>query len=361
MAVKENVMKKIFLLVCCFSVAFFVNGFSAIDDAQAKVLKFSTPYEEQNPMTSSMRWFGQELEKRTNGAYQAKFYYSGTMGKAPDMPDMCKNGAVDFIFSGMGYTPHIFKLNRGFELMYITENPHAAGAALWDLYHEYEPIRKEWENAGLMMVFPSQTDIMACQSRDPIKGIDGVTGKKFRSYAGVSKMIELWKGHPIALSYAEIYDALNRGVIDGAFGIPTVNVYDSRFWEVAPYLFNTGAGMYAVTFFAASKKTYESFPEDVKKIVEELRKEGMQRHREWMTAKEREVFKQLGEGKTVKVINWTADDKAKAKQIVVPAIWETWLNEMKKENLPGEEFLQKYKVIVEKYEKVYPYQNPYDF
>lgn len=344
---------------CCFLVFFLLTGLAVEGPVAAKTLKYSSPYGETNPMTSSMQWFGKELEKRTNGEYAAKFYYSGTLGKAPDMPDLCKSGAVDFIFTGMGYTPHIFKLNRGFELLYITENPHANGAALWDLYHGYEPVRKEWEDAGLMMVFPAGIDIMACQSRTPIQGVADIKGKKFRSYAGVAEMINLWGGNPIALSYAEIYDALNRGVLDGAFGIPSLNVYASRFWEVAPYVFNTGAGIYAVTYFAMSKKTYDKFPDNVKKIVEDLRKEGMARHREWMTQTETGVFQKLKKEKAVKIINWTAEAKAAAKQLAVPAIWQAWLEEMKKENLPGEEFLEKYKALVQKYEKEHPYQNPY--
>ena len=346
-------------LFFCYLCMFMLTGMFAQEPVAAKTLKYSSPYGETNPMTSSMRWFGQELEKRTGGEYKAKFYYSGTLGKAPDMPDLCKSGAVDFIFTGMGYTPHIFKLNRGFELLYITENPHASGAALWDLYNGYEPVRREWDNAGLMMVFPAGIDIMACQSRTPIQRVADIKGNKFRSYAGVAEMINLWGANPIALSYAEIYDALNRGVLDGAFGIPSLNVHASRFWEVAPYVFNTGAGIYAVTYFAMSKKTYDSFPDKVKKIVEELRQEGMVRHRQWMAQTEKEVFQQLEKESAVKIINWTAGAKAEAKRMAVPAIWQAWLDEMKKENLPGEQFLEKYKALVEKYEKQYPYDNPY--
>ncbi len=354
-------MKAKQVLFGCLVSLLLLAGFSSLGTVQAKTLKYSSPYGETNPMTNSMQWFGKELEKRTNGEYKAKFYFSGQLGKAPDMPALCKSGAVDFIFSGMGYTPHIFQLNRGFELMYITENPHANGAALWELYHNYEPVRQEWEKAGLMMVFPAGIDIMACQSRTPVKGVADIKGKKFRSYAGVAEMIKAWGGNPISLSYAEIYDALNRGVLDGAFGIPSLNVHASRFWEVAPYVFNTGAGIYAVTYFAMSKKTYDSFPDEVKTIVDDLRKDGMKRHREWMTRKEKEVFKKLHEEKSVKIINWTSEEKAKAKELVVPGIWQSWLDEMEQKGLPGDEFLQKYKSLVKKYEEEYPYKNPYDY
>ncbi len=351
---------KILTVVGVF-LSFFVSNPSSPAFARPKTLKLSTPYAESNPMTTSMQWFGEELEKRTNGRYQVKLFFSGTMGKAADMPDLCKNGVVDFIFSGLGYTPHIFKLSRGFELMYVTENPHANGAALWDMVQHYAPLKEEWDKAGLMVVFPAGVDMMAAQSKMPIEHCADVKGKKFRSYAAVADMITIWGGAPIALSYSEIYDALNRGVIQGAFGIPTVNIYASTFWEVAPYVFNTGVGIYAVTYFAMSQRTYDSFPDDVKEIVDNLRQEGMQRHREWTVKKEKEVFEQIRKQPSIKVINWSPEEKARAKDLAVPKIWETWLNEMEKAKLPGQEFLAKYRELIKKYEREYPYQDPYDY
>ena len=177
----------------------------------------------------------------------------------------------------------------------------------------------------------------------------------------MANLIKIWGGVPISLSYAEIYDALNRGVLQGAFGIPTLNVYASRFWEAAPHIFNTGVGIYAVTYFAMSKKTYESFPPDVKKIVNALRLEGANHHREWMKKTEREVFAKIKKEKSIRLINWAPEQKAKSKKMAVPKIWEDWLNEMKKENLPGGEFLSIYKYLVSKYEKQYPYQDPFEY
>lgn len=348
-------------LLSVFAVAALsLNVWVNTSTAATRILKYSSVYEESNPMTTSMRWFGDELEKRTNGQYQAKYFYSGQMGKAPDMPGMCKNGVVDFMHSGLGYTPAIFKLSRAFELMYITENPHASGAAFWDMYQNYKPLKEEWDKSGLMIVFPASVDIMSSQSKTPIEGIDWMKGKKLRSYAAVATMIELMKGVPVSLSYAEVYDALNRGVLDGALGIPTVNLYDSKFWEVAPYAFNMGVGCYGVVYFAMSKKTYDSFPQEIKTIVENLRKEGIQQHREWLNKKEKEVFAKIKESQKVKIINWSKDEKANAKKMCVPKIWEPWLDEMKKENLPGQELLDKYIELTAKYEKEIPYANPFE-
>ena len=329
--------------------------------AAPKILKFATAYEVTNPMTTSMKWFANELEKRTNNNYKTEVYYSGMIGKPPDLPNLCANGMVDFIFTGAGYTPNLFRLTRGFELMYVTENPHAQDAALWEIYHNYAPIRNEWEKNGLIMGSAMGCGNMAVQCINPVNNIDGAKGVKFRSYAAVGKLVHMWGGVPISISYAEVYEALNRGLIKGAFGIPFVNVYDQKWWEVAPYVVDTGIGVYALTYFAISKRSYESFPPDVKTIVDKLREDTNIQHGQWMSNFGKECARKIYHERKIHLISWTQEEKSKAQKMVIPAIWEDWLDEMKKNNLPGEEFLDIYRKSVKRYEKQYPFESPYAY
>jgi TRAP-type C4-dicarboxylate transport system substrate-binding protein len=349
-------MKKSILLVIAFTISFAIT-LPAM--AGPKVLKFATPYAVSNPMTTTSRWFGAELEKRTNGRYKVEYYYSGSMGKAPDLPSLCGNGVVDLILHATGYTPAVFKLSRGFELMYLTENPFAQGAAIWDLYNNYSPIREEWDKAGIVYGFSAIVDNMAVVSKSPITTIEDMKGKKFRGYAAVVKMINKLGGIPVALSYAEIYDALNRGMLEGAFGVPYGNVYGSRFWEVAPKVIDTGVGVYSLLYFAISKKTYDSFDPETRKIVDQLREEGNAEQRKWLKSYERDVTQKIVKEKFVELIAWSPEVKAKAKNMVVPYIWEDWLKEMEEANLPGQQFLDTYKAALKKCEAGYPYENPY--
>jgi TRAP-type C4-dicarboxylate transport system substrate-binding protein len=344
-----------FILVSLGSV-FFCQA-----SAAPKILKFATAYEATNPMTTSMKWFASELERRTNNQYKTEIYYSGMIGKAPDLPNLCANGMVDFIFTAAGYTPNLFRLTRGFELMYVTENPLAQDAALWEIFHSYGPIRNEWEKNGLILGAAMGCGNMAVQCVDPLNNIDAVKGVKFRSYAAVGKLIHIWGGIPISISYAEVYEALNRGLIKGAFGIPFVNVYDQKWWEVAPYVVDTGIGVYALTYFAISKKTYERFPRAVRKIIDKLREDTNIQHRQWMANFGIECAKRIYHEKRIHLMAWSAEEKSKGKKMAIPAMWEDWLVEMKKNNLPGEEFLDIYRKSVKRYENQYLFESPYAY
>jgi TRAP-type C4-dicarboxylate transport system substrate-binding protein len=348
------------LMIACVSLV-FVGNFSTVATAAPQTLKYASAYDVTNAMTSTSRWFISELEKRTNNAYKVELYYSGMMGKPQDLPNLCANGTVDFIFTGAGYTPNLLRLSRGFELMYLTENPHAQDAALWEMYHSYAPLRDEYEKNGLMIGFSNGCGNMAVQCKDPLRNLADMKGLKVRSYAAVGKLISMWNGIPVSINYSEVYEALNRGVIKGSFGIPYVNVYDQKWWEVAPYIVDTGIGVYGLTYFAISKKTYESFPPDVKKVIDQLREDANAHHRQWMDSFGKEATKKIFDQKNVYLTSWTSEEKAKAKAMVTPVIWEDWLSEMKNNGLPGEEFLDIYKKLIKKYESQYPYESPYEY
>lgn len=353
-------------LICVVVTVVMLMSFVTIIPSQSlaaspKVLKLSSLYEVSNPHWAMPLWFGDELEKRTKGQYIIEYYKAGTLGKAPDLPGLCANGVVDFIFSAVAYNPNLFPLTRGVELMYITDNPYAYGAAIWDLYHNYAPLRQEWEKNGLMYAFSMPPGNMAVQATVPINTMADMKGLKFRTVSVIGKMVQKWGGIPVLIAYPEIYEGLNRGLIQGAFGIPYPNIYVSRFWEVAPYVIDTGIGAYGLTYTAISKKTYESFPQEIKKIVDQLREDTNAQHRKWFEAYEKEVTEKLIKEKSIQLITWNTEEKARAKNLAVPFIWEDWLNEMKEAKLPGEEFLNHYKKVVAQYEAKYSYRSPYDY
>jgi TRAP-type C4-dicarboxylate transport system substrate-binding protein len=82
-------MRKLFFLTAViFSFVCLGPGFVSRESAASQILKFATAYEVTNPMTTSMRWFANELEKRTNNQYKTQVYYSGMIGKPPDLPNL---------------------------------------------------------------------------------------------------------------------------------------------------------------------------------------------------------------------------------------------------------------------------------
>jgi TRAP-type C4-dicarboxylate transport system substrate-binding protein len=354
--------KVLLSLVVTMSLVFL---FSVANDSFAgpKHLKFGSYISKDHPVNFSYTWFGEEFEKRTEGRYKVDIYYSGALGKAKELVDLCGSGAVDVIFCAIGYTPEKFILSRGFESIYVTENPNAWGKAIWETYNTFKPVKEEWEEKNnIILAFPSGVDNNTIMSKKLIRNVQDIKGMKLRSYGAVGKMVRLLGGEPVSIAYPETYDAINRGVIDGATGLAYISTWASKLWEVTPHIVSFGCGVYGMTFTAISKNTYDKLPSKDRMIMNQLRREAAVKHDQFVAEENRKITENFLKN-NIKLINWSADDKKIARNICVPKVWEAWLEEAKSKGMPADEFLEKYRTLVRKYES-YPtiaFEDPFDY
>jgi C4-dicarboxylate-binding protein DctP len=81
-----------------------------------------------------------------------------------------------------------------------------------------------------------------------------------------------WGGNPIPLAYAELYNGLQQGIVDGQEN-PVQTIYLNKFYEVQKNVIQSyhGAMMYVLM---ANKPWFDSLPEDVQQIIVKAEKEG---------------------------------------------------------------------------------------
>jgi len=93
-------------------------------------------------------------------------------------------------------------------------------AALSDLFMHYEPALTEYDNAGYVPVFPmlpGPPDVPIICKDQPIKSAADMKGKQIRAGSPeVGNAIKAAGGVPVSLSTAELFEAIERGVIDCA-------------------------------------------------------------------------------------------------------------------------------------------------
>src|SRR5699024_5970121 len=72
---------------------------------------------------------------------------------------------------------------------------------------------------------------------------------------------------PVAISQSEVYEALQRGVVDGTSGSSFDILIDRDYQEVAPHFVDPRTGNYAVTLTVINKDVWESMPDDIKDAI----------------------------------------------------------------------------------------------
>lgn len=112
----------------------------------------------------------------------------------------------------------------------------------------------------------------------PINGPADLQDIKLRTPKGEwrVKMFKAYGANPTPMALSEVFVALQTGVIDGQEN-PFTQIFSQKFHEVQKYLSLSGH-VYTPAYLLTGKKTWDSLPEDVQKILTE-EAQGMQ---EWV-------------------------------------------------------------------------------
>jgi len=147
-------------------------------------------------------------------------------------------------------------------------------------------------------------------SKKPIRGVEDLKGLKMRAAGLAADSFAALGASIVTVPGGEIYQALERGVIDAAeFTFPTVN-YGYGFHEVTKYLCvlptYSGGGFYD---WLASSKAWNKLPDDLKEIVKVAINETTLLYWLKVRLETQRVFKKLKEHGMV-FIEWSLEDLA---------------------------------------------------
>ena len=191
--------------------------------------------------------FKSEVEARTGGAVTVEIYPNGTLGNERETMEQVKAGiAQSYIASVGGIAPF-------YPMIDITSMPFAYGSyeigcALYD-----GPFGKEFaedirQKAGLKVLgFIPQGFFQFTNSQRPIKSPEDMKGLKMRTMNNALHMefMNSLGAAATPVAWAEIYTALQTGVVDGQHNpITVINI--GKLYEVQKYvtLSNHMAGLY---------------------------------------------------------------------------------------------------------------------
>lgn len=241
---------------------------SSKDAGGAFLFKYSNSQNKEHPRTQSMMFFKEELEAKSQGRIKVEIYDSGVLGNEKEQFDQLNTGIIQ------GYRGAYYELLS--EKYYLYNVPF--------LFSDADQVIK-FSNSDFMKQVNQEASakgaiyIPAVGSsgfRNIVNNVRPLTkpsdfkGINFRSPSQLP-IIEFYKAlgaNPQEMPSSEVYLALNSGVIDGACS-SNADLDTWKVAEVAKYLtvihYTNGADPFMV-----NKKWYESLPDDLKKIFDEV-------------------------------------------------------------------------------------------
>lgn len=233
---------------------------------ELSVANFVPPQHHTNSVL--FKWFGEELEKRSNGSLTIKVYPAGQLGAGPvQQYKRAVEGVADITFGLQAYTPTIFPKSM---LVIPPGRSTTAKEATERLLAVYEDhLADEYQDVKLLGIFTTAGNIWAATS--DVSTMDALQGKKMVPFAAMTTpIIEALGGVPVQMPVTEMYTGLSTGTIDATTATYNNITAPWNFWDVSNHLVTNVPVQFAVFFVAMNKERYQELSDEHREIVDQL-------------------------------------------------------------------------------------------
>lgn len=324
-------MKKVVLGTMLFGcLIFFFTGCltteeNVVNDGSIKASGGTFHWTAQSPWPSgtTLHWMAEEIAKditeATGGRLQIEMHPADSIVAPYDLLNAVDNGTLDAIHSWEGYwvgqsqaAGFFASMPLGMdEQQYMTWVLEGEGRELWE--ETFADFNVKVLPAG------AYTPEIFYHSNVPIRNLEDLEGLRVRGSSFWAEIQSRAGANVIDVPGGEVYQALERGMVDAAeYGIPSDN-WDLGFHEVTDYLILPGAHQPTSTFsFMVNKDRWDELPEDIKAIVQIVTDNMWGKAWAYAAKKDMEVmqnYRELEESGQLEIIEFSDEDLIKMAEI----------------------------------------------
>jgi TRAP-type C4-dicarboxylate transport system substrate-binding protein len=328
MKLKSGTFLAIVLVICLVITA---SSWSTADTITLKLSSF-VPAPHFMNQEVLVPWI-EMVEERTDGQVQIDFYPGGTLGKPQDQYDMAVKGVADITWGILGYTPGRFPLSTVMDIPFMSPSAETGSRMIQRLYDD-GLLKEEYRDVKLLALgMPNGVDLHT--RKKLVKNLEDLKGLRVRVWSPImGEVFKSWGGVPVAMPATEVYVSMERGVIDAVVMDPNT-LYATKLNEVVKY--HTRAGLFSSGFFfVMNKKTWNSLPSDVQKVIDELSGEyfAAELHGKRGDLAAAKAWERIeAEGHTIYVLD---EDEKKRWEGTSSYVADEWVENMENKGLPGE-------------------------
>lgn len=227
-------------------------------------IRISSIYADGQNESKAVRYFAENVTKRTNGAITFKVHVGTALGTQDEINELLKSGGLEMAVHGQAMTPQ-------YSALFL---PYAVG----DSTHLDKIMKSEigagWakslrEQKGLTMLGVWNRGDRQTYLKQPVTKFEDLKGKKVRApqLKTLIDVIKSWESVPVVLAYGEIYQSIASGAIDGAEG-PLGQIVAEKHYEVAKHVLLTGHGISPVMWYS-NGKWFDGLDAKVKAMLQE--------------------------------------------------------------------------------------------
>lgn len=347
---KGDTMKKIlFSLFTAMMLALVLILPGVSHDAKAASihLTYSIFFPATHGQAKAGEAWAKEIERRSNGEVKINIFFGGSLTPADQCYDGTIKGISDIGMSCFAYTRGRFPVMEVLDLPLGYPNGKVATRVANEFYKKYRP--KELEGVKVLYIHAHGPGLL--HTKKPVKSLEDLKGLRIRSTGLSAKIVEALGAVPVAMPQGDTYESLKKGVVDGTFG-PIEVLKGWKQAEVIKYTTDChGIGYTTAMFVVMNEKKWNSLPNHIKKIFEDVSNEWIDVHgKAWdqLDTEGRQYSISLGN----QIIPLSKAENARWRAAVKP-ILNTYIKQAEEKNIPGKNLVKDAENLIKKYSKVY--------
>ena len=293
-----------------------------------------------------------KIAKDSNNRLKCQVFPAMSMGGTPpQLVDQVKDGVADLVITLPGYTAGRFPAMEVFELPFMTNSAEAGAQAAWDFLQKYAT--REFPGTKILAAWVHDEGLVHTKDKQ-VRTLDDFKGLKMRAPTRqTNKLLASLGAAPVGMPLPAIPDAISKGTIDG-FTLPWEPLPSLKLQEMVKFHTETSPerpSLYSAVFvFGMNQAKYDSLPADLKKVVDDNSGLALSRQIGKVWDDSRAPARKLAEdrGNTILVLSAAETDRWIAAS---SKLYDEWVEDMNKRNLPGKQMLDDARALLVKYKK----------
>jgi len=286
--------------------------------------RYATPIAQGSLSGKAADWFAAEVRKRSDGRVVFENYHGGSLLPAADMLPGLKAGTLAGAYVTPAYWPQSLPLYDITSTGFLTSDGVAVAQTVHKLQSENGHFSTELEKQGIKLLFPFFGSIAALGTVKPADGLGDIAKMRLRGAGRSGEAYTLAGSEIVAVPAPEIYEQIQRGVLDGFALWPYDIITAPKLQEVTQHISDAGLGMYSHASFAISLSAWQRLPDDLKNVVTEVANEYVEKHGPGELVKEEAAQCEQLRAAGVSLNVWTEEEQKKFADLAKDKQIESW-------------------------------------
>ena len=334
-------MSKRFFTITC---VLFVATFFAAQSFAALQLTYSHMFPPTHVHSKLMADWAKEVEKRNDGRIMIQMFPCQTLVKGSQMYDGVLNGITDIGMSLFAYTRGRFPIMEVADLPLGSPSGVVSSKMIKEVFETLQP--NELDGVKVMYITAHGPGLVHTKDK-PVRTLEDLKGLKLRATGFSAKLVSALGGTPVAMPMPETYQALSKGVVDGAT-FPYEAGKGFRLFDTIKYTTESQAVAYASGFYVVmNKDRWNSIDPADQKIIEGINNEWFE-----MTAETWDkidiVGREFAKEKGVESVTLAPEEVERWKKAVAPVVDE-YIKHMADKSFKGKKIVDLARNAIKKY------------